>query len=87
MNLTHLQYCVNMLAALLLKSWCPTGDNLQNIIRCLNTSDILCEQKCEEKHKEFNPCDAFAMAAALNDAVITESEEASDCNFFCQVTT
>uniref|UniRef100_A0A3Q4HWN8 Inosine-uridine preferring nucleoside hydrolase-like n=1 Tax=Neolamprologus brichardi TaxID=32507 RepID=A0A3Q4HWN8_NEOBR len=68
-------YCVNMLAALLLKSWCPTGDNLQNVIRCLNTSDILCEQKCEEKHKEFNPCDAYAMAAALNDAVIPESEE------------
>ncbi|XP_006807196.1 inosine-uridine preferring nucleoside hydrolase-like [Neolamprologus brichardi] len=32
-------------------------------------------QKCEEKHKEFNPCDAYAMAAALNDAVIPESEE------------
>lgn len=83
-----------MLAALLLKSWCPTGDNLQNIIRCLITSDILCEQKCEQKHQEFNPCDAYAMAAAINDAVIPKSEkaseeaseEASDCNFFCQVT-
>uniref|UniRef100_A0A3Q2VPY9 Inosine-uridine preferring nucleoside hydrolase-like n=1 Tax=Haplochromis burtoni TaxID=8153 RepID=A0A3Q2VPY9_HAPBU len=68
-------YCVNVFAALLLKSWCPTGDNLQNIIRCLITSDILCEQKCEQKHQEFNPCDAYAMAAAINDAVIPKSEE------------